>query len=87
MLYLIDRESGELRWAYEAGFQTGGDLGWVRAIRFPVGVGLFGRAIVENRPQRTDDYRTDDRFVHARCSIVSRASWTARASPRRRSWA
>ena len=65
MLYLIDEEAGELLWAYEAGFQTSGDLGWVRAIRFPVGVGLFGRAIAENRPQRTDDYRADNQFVHA----------------------
>ena len=65
MLYLLDDEDESLRWAYDAGFDTTGEQAWVRSLEFPVGVGLFGRAVRERRTQRTDDYLADARFTHA----------------------
>ncbi len=65
MLYLIGEEGATMQWAYDAGIRDADELAWVRSLRFPVGIGLFGRSVSERRAIATDDYRTDDRFVHS----------------------
>src|SRR3954469_1708839 len=65
MLYQLDDTGVTLRWAYDAGIRDADELAWVRSLHFPVGVGLFGRAVSEERLQLTADYATDPRFVHS----------------------
>jgi PAS domain S-box-containing protein len=65
MLYLVEEGTTTLRWAYDAGIRDADELAWVRSLHFPVGVGLFGRAVSEGRLQSTSDYRTDPRFTHS----------------------
>jgi PAS domain S-box-containing protein len=65
MLYLLDDTGERLRWAYDAGLSAAPELAWVHDLEFPVGVGLFGRAVAEQRVQATDDYATDHQFVHS----------------------
>jgi PAS domain S-box-containing protein len=65
MVYLLDEAGEQLRWAYDSGIDTTGERSWIRALQFPVGVGLFGLAVRERRSQRTADYLADARFAHA----------------------
>src|SRR5262245_7704058 len=65
MLYLIDDSGKTLRWAYDAGIRDADELAWVRSLQFPVGVGLFGRAVSDAEPQSTAHYAKDPRFVHS----------------------
>jgi PAS domain S-box-containing protein len=65
MLYLLDESGDVLRWAYDAGIRDADELAWVRSLHFPVGVGVFGRAVSEQRPQSTSEYRGDAGFVHS----------------------
>src|SRR5690349_1178911 len=53
MLYLVEEGTTTLRWAYDAGIRDADELAWVRSLHFPVGVGLFGRAVSEGRLQTT----------------------------------
>ncbi len=64
MAYLVDAATGELRFAHDAGITDDRRRAWVRGLRMPVGVGMFGRAVAERRVTQTTDYPTDDRFVH-----------------------
>jgi PAS domain S-box-containing protein len=65
MLYLVEEGTTTLRWAYDAGIRDADELAWVRSLHFPVGVGLFGRAVSEGRLQSTTDYIADPRFTHS----------------------
>ncbi len=65
MLYLVDDEAGELRFAHEAGISDARRKAWVRRLRLRVGEGLFGKAVAEGRPIMTGDYAGDNSFVHA----------------------
>ncbi|HEY6058032.1 MAG TPA: GAF domain-containing protein, partial [Candidatus Limnocylindrales bacterium] len=65
MIYLYDGERDRLRWAYDAGISDERELAWVRALEIPIGVGLFGRAVAEDRLMVSDDYSADRRFRHA----------------------
>ncbi len=64
MLYLLDAD-GILRWAHDSGIATDAEASWFRSLQFPIGVGLFGRAVSEGRAMTTADYGQDSRFVHA----------------------
>jgi PAS domain S-box-containing protein len=66
MLYLVDDEAGELRFAHQAGIREERHRALVRDIRLRVGQGLFGRAVAEGRPVRSGEYATDRSFAHAR---------------------
>jgi PAS domain S-box-containing protein len=65
ILYLLDRESGTLRWAHDAGISDEAGREWVRSLVVPLGIGMFGRAVGEGRPLVTGDYGADQRFTHA----------------------
>lgn len=65
MIYLLDPETGILRFAHDAGIRTPEGRERVRSIRLPVGVGLFGRAVAERAVVVTGDYLADPAFKHA----------------------
>ena len=65
MVYLLDRESGLLRFAHEAGIRSERSRQWVTGLELPVGTGLFGRAVAERTVVKTDDYSDDPSFRHA----------------------
>ena len=62
-LYLLDAETGLLRFTHSAGIaELPPDI---RDLELPVGVGMFGKAVADRRVVVTGDYRADDRFIHA----------------------
>src|SRR5438552_13321265 len=63
MVYLLDRESGILRFADDAGITDDRRRQWVRSLTLEPGVGLFGRAVEEGRIVETGDYANDGSFV------------------------
>ncbi len=65
MVYLLDPESGILRFAHDAGIRSELGRERMRSIRLPVGVGLFGRAVAERAVVKTADYLADPAFSHA----------------------
>src|SRR4029079_440198 len=65
MVYLIDTETGHLRFAHDAGIRSRRTRNWVRSIDLPVGVGMFGRAVAERAVVMTSDYMDDAAFPHA----------------------
>jgi GAF domain-containing protein len=65
MVYLIEPESGHLRFAHDAGIRSRRSRNWVRTIDLPVGVGMFGRAVAERAVVMTSDYLNDSAFAHA----------------------
>ncbi len=65
MVYLIDAETGHLRFAHDAGIRSRRTRNWVRSIDLPVGVGMFGRAVAERAVVMTSDYMDDAAFPHA----------------------
>ena len=65
MVYLIDPETGHLRFAHDAGIRSRRSRNWVRTIDLPVGVGMFGRAVAERSVVMTSDYLNDTAFAHA----------------------
>jgi PAS domain S-box-containing protein len=65
MIYLLDPESGILRFAHDAGIRSERGRERIRSIRLPVGVGLFGRAVAERAVVVTADYLADPAFQHA----------------------
>ncbi len=65
MVYLLDPASGILRFAHDAGIESARGRERIRAIRLPVGVGLFGRAVAERTVVVTGDYLADPAFQHA----------------------
>ena len=65
MVYLLDPDTGILRFAHDAGIRTERGRELIRGIRLPVGVGLFGRAVAERTVVVTGDYLADPAFAHA----------------------
>jgi len=64
LLDLVDPESGIIRWAYDSGIRDEGPRQILRDLEIPVGSGLFGRAVAEQRVVVSGDYGNDDRFRH-----------------------
>ena len=48
-LYLLDAESGIMRFAYSAGIADPAPDHWIRQLELPVGQGMFGKAVAERR--------------------------------------
>jgi PAS domain S-box-containing protein len=65
MVYLLDRETGVLRFAFDAGIRSERSRRWVRRIELPIGRGMFGRAVADRAVVKTDDYANDAAFEHA----------------------
>ena len=65
MVYLLDEETGHLRFAHDAGIRSGRSRAWVRSIRLPIGTGMFGSAVARREVVHTDDYLADPAFDHA----------------------
>ena len=65
MVYLLDPETGHLRFAHDAGIQSARSRAWVRSIRLPIGTGMFGNAVTRRAVVHTDDYLIDPAFDHA----------------------
>jgi PAS domain S-box-containing protein len=65
MVYLLDPTGGILRFAHDAGIKSRRGREQMRAIRLPVGVGLFGRAVADRSVVVTADYLADAAFRHA----------------------
>ena len=65
MVYLLDRETGHLRFAHDAGIKRERSRAFVRSIRLPIGTGMFGNAVARRAVVHTDDYLADPAFDHA----------------------
>ncbi len=65
MVYLLDPETGVLRFAHDAGIRHEQSRQWLSRIELPMGVGMFGRAAAERTVIKTDDYPNDPSFRHA----------------------
>jgi PAS domain S-box-containing protein len=65
MVYLLDPDSGILRFAHDAGIESPRGRELIRAIRLPIGVGLFGSAVASRTVVVTGDYLADPAFEHA----------------------
>ncbi len=65
MVYLLDPETGHLRFAHDAGIRSARSRVWVRTIRLPIGTGMFGNAVARREVVHTDDYLADPAFDHA----------------------
>jgi PAS domain S-box-containing protein len=65
MIYLLDPESGILRFAHDAGIADLGRRRWVRRLRVALGSGMFGVAAAERRVLLTHDYPNDRSFTHS----------------------
>ena len=64
-LYLLDPESGILRFAYSAGIADPPPDHWIRELELPIGKGMFGKAVADRRIVVTRDYANDTSFTHA----------------------
>jgi PAS domain S-box-containing protein len=64
MAYLLDPETGKLRFADDAGITDDHRREWVRTLEVEPGVGMFGRAVAEGQTVLTGDYGSDPGFVH-----------------------
>ncbi len=64
-LYLLDPESGMLRFMHSAGIAELAPGHRMRTLQLPVGVGMFGKAVADRRVVVTGNYVADERFVHA----------------------
>jgi PAS domain S-box-containing protein len=65
MVYLVDPDTGHLRFAHDAGIRSRASRARVRSIDLPLGVGMFGRAVAERNVVLTRDYLADESFPHA----------------------
>jgi PAS domain S-box-containing protein len=65
MVYLIDPESGNLRFAHDAGIKRTRTRDWIRALELAPGVGMFGRAVASRGVVVTSDYTNDATFRHS----------------------
>ncbi len=61
---LYDPDIDALRWSYAAGDAMAKVPDWATTGGLKPGQAVAGTAFAEQRPVRTDDYLTDDRFVH-----------------------
>ena len=64
MAYVLDPETGLLRFADDAGITDDRGRAWVRGLEVQPGVGLFGRSFAESTIVSTGDYPSDPSFVH-----------------------
>ncbi|HET9520421.1 MAG TPA: GAF domain-containing protein, partial [Candidatus Limnocylindrales bacterium] len=64
MSYLLDEETGILRFAHDAGITDDRRRAWVRSLKVDIGVGMFGRAVADGQVVVTGDYQADPSFVH-----------------------
>ncbi len=64
IIYLLDAESGILRFAHDAGIADLQRRRWVRRLRVALGAGMFGVAAAERRVLLTHDYPNDRSFTH-----------------------
>ena len=64
LAYLLDAETGILRFADDAGITDDRRRRWVRSLKVEPGVGMFGRAVAERSIVLSDDYPNDPSFVH-----------------------
>jgi len=64
-LYLLDPDTGMLRFTHSAGIADLAADHRMRQLLLPVGVGMFGKAVADRRVVVTGDYVHDERFVHA----------------------
>ena len=65
MVYLIDHDSGNLRFAHDAGIKRARTRDWIRALELAPGVGMFGRATATRSVVVTSDYTNDASFRHS----------------------
>ncbi len=65
MVYLIDHESGNLRFAHDAGIKHARTRKWIRTLELAPGVGMFGQATATRSVVVTSDYRNDASFHHS----------------------
>jgi PAS domain S-box-containing protein len=65
MVYLIDPESGNLRFAHDAGIKRARTREWIRTLELAPGVGMFGRAVATRGVVVTSDYTNDTAFRHS----------------------
>ena len=65
MIYLLDADSGILRFAHDAGIADAQRRRWIRRLELPLGAGMFGVAAAERRVVKTHDYPNDRSFTHS----------------------
>ncbi|HYH93678.1 MAG TPA: GAF domain-containing protein [Candidatus Saccharimonadales bacterium] len=65
MVYLLDRATGRLHFAHDAGIRSARSREWVREIELEIGTGMFGQAVATRTVVITDDYSADPTFRHA----------------------
>jgi PAS domain S-box-containing protein len=65
MVYLVDAEQEQLRFAVDAGIRDVEAQELIRGLSLPVGVGLFGHAVTTAEVVVSGDYRRDKRFAHS----------------------
>lgn len=65
MVYLVDRRTGKLRFAHDAGIRSERARAWISAIELDPGTGLFGTAVATRSVVVTSDYEHDPSFRHA----------------------
>ena len=65
ILYLVQPDGKNLRWAYDAGISSAEARGWMRSLVLPIGTGMYGRAVADGSVRITDDYPRDQSFAHA----------------------
>ena len=65
MVYLVDQETGALRFAHDAGIKSKRSRDTIREVVLEPGTGMFGRAVKERAVVVTQDYPNDTSFPHA----------------------
>jgi PAS domain S-box-containing protein len=65
MVYLIDHETGNLRFAHDAGIKRPRTREWIRQLELAPGVGMFGQATATRSVVVTSDYTNDASFRHS----------------------
>ncbi|HET6380933.1 MAG TPA: GAF domain-containing protein [candidate division Zixibacteria bacterium] len=65
MIYLLEPETGELRFAHDAGITNPEARRLIQDLTLSVGVGMFGTAVASGKVTVTDDYPVDRRFTHS----------------------
>ena len=65
MVYLVDEDEAELRFAVDAGIRNVEARQLIRDLTLPLGVGLYGRAVATGEVVVSGDYRRDERFRHS----------------------
>ena len=64
MVYLVDQETGALRFAHDAGIKSKRSRDTIREVVLEPGTGMFGRAVKDRAVVVTQDYANDTSFPH-----------------------